>query len=67
MTDLSHLSHEALGGVAHTLRDALAQSAHDIETRPVPGGHNHRMTLAIVAGSCFLLGFLWAKARAQSW
>ncbi|HTV78889.1 MAG TPA: hypothetical protein VMF03_11565 [Steroidobacteraceae bacterium] len=63
---MSELPKQALGGVAGTLNEALNQSAHDLESAGTVTGHNHRMTLAIVAGSFFLLGFLWAKARAQS-
>jgi hypothetical protein len=63
---MTELSTHAMRGAAGALRNALNESAHDLET-PAPGsGHDHRLTLVIVAGTCFLLGFLWAKARGQS-
>jgi hypothetical protein len=57
---------QAIGGVAGKLHHSADQFAHDLETRAPVTGQSHRMTLTIVAGACFLLGFLWAKARAQS-
>jgi hypothetical protein len=63
---MTELSKHALREAAGTLHDALNDSAHDLETKAPLSGHNHRMTLVIVAGTCFVLGFLWAKARAQS-
>jgi hypothetical protein len=63
---MTELSKQAIGGVADKLHNSLNQFAHDLETKAPATGHNHRMTLTIVAGTCFLLGFLWAKARAQS-
>ncbi len=57
---------QAIGGAAQMLHRALNQSAHDPVTQPSPTAHNQRMTLALVAVTCFLLGSAWAKARAQS-
>lgn len=63
MTDFQK---QAIGSVAGKLHDSLNEIAEDLESRaPVTGG-SHRMTLLIVAGTCLVLGFLWAKARAQS-
>jgi len=56
-------SPEALKGALH---DALLDSAADLQTKAPVAGHDRRMTLAIVAGTCFVLGFLWAKARAHA-
>jgi hypothetical protein len=63
---MTQLSKHAIRGAAGTLHDALNDSAQDLETKAPISGNNHRMTFVIVAGTFFLLGFLWAKARAQS-
>jgi hypothetical protein len=63
---MTELAQHAIRGAAGTLHDALNESAHDLESKAPVSGHDHRMTLVILAGACFLLGFLWAKARAQS-
>jgi hypothetical protein len=63
---MTEFSKHAIRGAAGTLHDALNESAYDLETKAPISGHSHRMTLLILAGTCFLLGFLWAKARAQS-
>jgi hypothetical protein len=63
---MTNATKDALRGAASTLHDALGESAHDLETQTPVSGHNHRMTLLIVAGACFLLGFLWAKTRTQT-
>ena len=57
---------QAIGSVAGKLHDSLNQVATDLESKAPVTGDSHRMTLMIVAGTCLLLGFLWAKARAQS-
>jgi hypothetical protein len=62
---MTELSKHALRAATSPLRNALNESAHDLETRAPGSGHDHRMTLLIVAGTCFLFGFLWAKSRAQ--
>jgi len=62
---MTELSKQALRSATSPLRNALNESAHDLETQPPVSGHNHRMTLMIVAGTCFVLGFLWAKSRTQ--
>jgi hypothetical protein len=63
---MTELTKDALCGAAGTLHDALSDSARDLETETPVSGHNHRMTLVIVAGACFILGFLWAKTRTQT-
>jgi hypothetical protein len=63
---MTELPKEAIGGVAGKVHDELNQFADDLEAKAPVTGHSHRMTLMIVAGTCFVLGFLWAKARAQS-
>jgi hypothetical protein len=63
---MTELPKQAIGSVAGKLHDTLNQVAHDLETRAPIRGDGHRMTLMIVAGTCLVLGFLWAKARAQS-
>ncbi len=63
---MTQLTKDALRGAAGTLHDALSDSAHDLETQTPVRGQDHRMTLVIVAGACFLLGFLWAKTRTQT-
>ena len=57
---------QAIGSVAGKLHDSLNQVAEDLETKGPATGDSHRRTLMIVAGTCLVLGFLWAKARAQS-
>jgi hypothetical protein len=63
---MTQLTQHAIRSAAGTLHDALSESASDLETEAPVAGHNHRMTLIIIAGTCFLLGFLWAKSRAQT-
>jgi hypothetical protein len=63
---MTELPKHAIGSVAGQLHHTLNQVAHDLETKAPVTGDNHRMTLMIVAGTCLVLGFLWAKARAQS-
>jgi hypothetical protein len=63
---MTELANHAVRGVASTLHDALSESANDLQSETPVAGHSHRMTLVIVAGACFLLGFLWAKSRAQT-
>jgi hypothetical protein len=63
---MTELPKQAIGSAAGKLHHTLNQVAHDLETKAQITGESHRMTLTIVAGTCFLLGFLWAKARAQS-
>jgi hypothetical protein len=63
---MTELSKHTMRGAAGTLRNALNESADDLESQTPESGHDHRVTLVIVAGTCFLLGFLWAKARAQA-
>jgi hypothetical protein len=63
MTDLTK---DALRSAARPLHDALSDSARDLETGQPVAGHDHRLTLIFVASACFLLGFLWAKSRRQT-
>jgi hypothetical protein len=48
---------------AGVLHDALLDSADALQNKPPAIRLERRSTLLIVAGACFLLGFLWAKAR----
>jgi hypothetical protein len=63
---MTTLANHAVRSVVGTLHDALSESANDLESHRPVAGHDHRMTLVIIAGACFLLGFLWAKSRAQA-
>jgi hypothetical protein len=63
---MTELKQDAIRGVAGALHDALSDSARDLEAQTPVSGHDHRMTLVIVAGACFALGFLWAKTRTQT-
>jgi len=63
---VTEMPKQAIGSVAGKLHDTLNQVAQDLETKAPIAGDSHRMTLMIVAGACLVLGFLWAKARAQS-
>ena len=62
---MTHIARDSIRGVAGPVHDALVDTADELEDRPRAAAHNRNLTLAIVAGACFVLGFLWAKARAQ--
>ena len=66
LSKMTQLTSHAARSVAGTLRDALSESANDLEAETPVDGHSHRMTLMIIAGAFFLVGFLWAKSRAQN-
>jgi hypothetical protein len=51
------------GTAAGVLHDALLDSADALQNKPPAMRLDRPSTLLIVAGVCFLLGFLWAKAR----
>jgi hypothetical protein len=51
------------GSAAGALHDALLDSADALQNKSPLVRLDRRTTLLIVAGTCFLLGFLWAKAR----
>lgn len=63
---MTEVAKEALRGAAGTLSDAFSDSAHDLESATSFRRHDHRLTLVIVAGACFLLGYLWARTRTQT-
>jgi hypothetical protein len=55
---------DSVGGTAAgVLHDALLDSADALQNKSPSMRLDRRTTLLIVAGTCFLLGFLWAKAR----
>jgi hypothetical protein len=51
------------GAAAGVLHDALLDSADALQNKMPAFRLDRRSTLLIVAGACFLMGFLWAKAR----
>jgi hypothetical protein len=58
------LHEDSTGGTAAgVLHDALLDSADALQNKSPAVRLDRRSTFLIVAGTCFLLGFLWAKAR----
>jgi hypothetical protein len=51
------------GTAAGALHDALLDSADALQNKPPSVRLDRRSTFLLVAGTCFLLGVLWAKAR----
>jgi hypothetical protein len=61
---MQNFHEDSVGGTAAgVLHDALMDSADALQNKSPSMRLDRRTTLLIVAGTCFLLGFLWAKAR----